>query len=263
MSSFKAKDRISQYEETSNFKLLSRVPLIINVNGRGFSKVTSLLDKPFSKAFAECMYSALIHLVQEIDGAVFAYSYSDDIIIVARNDQGTDTLPWYENSVHKISSAVASMTTLYFNNFATAMDLNTMSDPVFIAKCYNAPNMAEATNIIIQKQQKAIQSSLQLACLYELLKKYHKDDIREMLQDSTTDDKINLLKQECGVDYNDYPLAFRRGAACYRTPTVVSFDGEEKIKNKWALDTSLPIFTKEHAFLQNIFKSGRDIFRVE
>jgi tRNA(His) 5'-end guanylyltransferase len=209
------------------------------------------------------MYSALIHLVQEIEGAVFAYSYNDEITVIARNDQNTETYPWYDNSVQKISSAVSSITTLHFNNFATALDLNIMSDPVFITKCYNAPNMQEAINVVIQKQQKAIQSSLYFACFYELLKKYNKDDIRDMLQDSTTDDKINLLKQECDVDYNDYPLAFRRGVACYRTPTVVSFDGEEKIKNKWALDTELPLFTKEHGFLRNIFKSGKDIFRIE
>lgn len=251
-----------QYEEIANFKLLPRVPLIISVNGRSFSKVTSMLDKPFSKSFAECLYSSLIRLIQEIDGAVFAYSCNDEIIIVARNDQGNDTTPWYENSVQKISSVVSSIITLHFNNFVTAMDLDIVSDPVFITKCYNTPNMSDAIGIIVNKQQRAIQSSLYFACFYELQKKYNKEDIVDMLGGSTTDDKINLLKQECGIDYNDYPMAFRRGVACYRTPTVINFDGEQKIKNKWALDTDLPIFTKEHAFLQNIFKSGKDIFRI-
>ncbi len=73
--------------------------------------------------------------------------------------------------------------------------------------------------------------------------------------------EINLLNQECGINFNDYPAAFRRGVACYRAPTVVNYQGEETLKNKWLLDLEIPIFTKEHSFLGHILKTGNDIFR--
>lgn len=263
MSSLKLKDRVISYMETADSKLLSKLPLIIMVNGRGFSKVTTLLEKPYSNKLSECFYSTLVKLVQEIDGSVFGYQFNDEIIIVARNDQSLDTLPWYNNSTQKIASVTSSIATLQFNNYAAALDLNLMGDPIFYSHAFVVPDVTEAINVIVSKQQQAIMSSINFSCFYELLKKYHKNDIREMLTSKSVDDKINLLQQECSVDYNKYPLSFRRGVACYRTPKIISFEGSEIIKNKWTLNMEIPIFTKEHSFLGQIFKSGTDILRKD
>ncbi len=263
MSNLKLKDRIAIYEDASKSKLLPKLPVIICVNGRSFSKITSLLDKPFAVSFAECMYSTLGRLVQEIDGAIFGYCFNDEIIIVARNDQSLDTSPWFDNDVQKIASAVASVATVHFNNCVIANELNLIGDAVFTASTFVVPNITEAINVMVSKQQKAMQSAVQLACLYELLKKYDKNDIREMLMGTSYDDKVNLLAEQFNIDFNSYPQPFRRGVACYRTPTVVSFEGEEKIKGKWKLNSEIPIFTKDHTFLGQIFKTGSDIFRKE
>lgn len=260
----KLKDRIITYEEVANFKLLNRVPLIININGRSFSKVTSLLGKPFSTEFAQVMYSCLLKLVQEIDGAVFGYSFNDEMIIAVRNDQNLDTAPWYENNVQKIVSISSSLATLQFNNFANSIDMNLHGDAVFTAQTFIVPNIMEAINVMVSKQQYAFQSSVQLACLYGLLnKKYNKNDIKEMLSGTSYDEKINLLLQECNIDFNEYPAAFRRGVACYRSPAVIQSNGQQSIKNKWVLDPEIPIFTKEHSFLGQIFQSGSDILRKD
>lgn len=80
-----------------------------------------------------------------------------------------------------------------------------------------------------------------------------------MLSGLTSDEKIDLLKQECEVNFNDYPLAFRRGAACYKIPKVT----DHGVKNVWTLNSELPIFTRDQSFLSNIFKNGADIFRAE
>lgn len=258
MSNTKLKDRIAVYENTADTKLLPRIPLIITINGRSFSKITSLLDKPYCSKFAECMYSTMLRLVNEIDGAVFAYCFNDEIIIVARNDQNLDTHPWYDNKVQKIVSATASVATLHFNNCAASIDLNLMGDPIFLSKAFVVPNITEAINVMVAKQQQAFQSSINFACFYELLKKYNKEDIKEMLSGSSLDEKINLLSQECDVDYNEYSTEFRRGVACYRSPKLME-DGI--LKNKWILNSDIPLFTRDHSFLGNIFKGGHDIVR--
>lgn len=263
MSNFKLKDRISSYQEAAAHKLLGKLPIIMVVNGRSFSKLTSLLDKPFSNLIAECMCSTLLRLTQEVDGAIFGYSFNDEMVIIARNDQNLDTAPWYDNDIQKISSIVSSISTLHFNNYANSLDLNLMGEPVFTTNVFAVPNIMEAINVMVSKQQQAFQSAIHFACLYELLKKYDKNDIKEMLSGTGQDEKIQLLQQECGVDFNEYPLAFRRGVACYRAPKLLHFDNTEIIKNKWTLNTEIPIFTKEHAFLSQIFKTGVDIFRKE
>jgi len=259
----KLKDRIAIYEDASKIKLLPKLPVIICVNGRSFSKVTSMLDKPFAVSFAEAMYSTLGRLVQEIDGAIFGYCFNDEIIVVTRNDQTLETAPWFDNDVQKIASAVSSIATLHFNNWVNANELNLIGEAAFITNVFAVPNLTEAINVMVAKQQKAMQSAIYLTCLYELLKKHDKNDISNMLAGTSYDDKINLLSQECNVDFNELPQPFRRGVACYRTPTVVTFEGEDKIKGKWKLNSEIPIFTKEHGFLGTIFKTGSDIFRKE
>jgi len=259
MSSVKLKDRIDIYADNNNYRLLSRVPIIIVINGRSFHKVTSLIDKPYCDNFAESMLSTTVKLCMEIEGALFSYQYNDEIIIVARNDQNSDTLPWYDNKLQKICSITASIATQHFNLYASNTNLNLMGDSLFTSQVFAVPTIAEAINTIIYKQQQNFYTSIQFSCFYELLKKYDKSTIKEMLADLSTDEKIDLLKQECNIDFHEYPQSFRRGSACYKSPKVI--DGV--VKNKWIVNTELPIFTKDQSFLTNIFRMGSDIFRVE
>lgn len=258
--SIKLKDRIASYEEVTDYKLLGRAPIIICINGRSFSKLTSLLDKPYCAKFAECMYATALRMAMEVEGAVFSYCFNDEIVIVARNDQSQDTNLWYDNKIQKISSVTSSLATLHFNKCAASLDLDLMGDAIFTSQVFAVPNIIEAVNVIVSKQQLSFHKSLQLACLYELLNKQHdKNDIKEMIQGTSLDEKIDLLAQECGIDFNTYPVSFRRGVACYRQPKVI--DGS--LKNKWTVNMEIPIFTKEQSFLANIFKGGSDIIRQD
>lgn len=260
MSNIKLKDRIESYQNSSDYKLLPRVPLVIGINGRAFSKLTSFLDKPYCPKFAECMLSTTLRLCSDVDGVLFAYQHNDEITLIVRNDQSPDTVPWYDNRIQKICSVTASITTVHFNDCAGAINLNLTGDPVFTSQVFMVPNISEAINSIIYKQQHNFHTSIQFACHYELLKNGRdKPSIKEMLNGLSIDEKIDLLNQECGIDFNQFPQSFRRGVGCYKVPKIV--DGV--VKNKWMLNTELPIFTKDQSFLSNIFKNGSDIFRKE
>lgn len=252
----KLKDRIESYQESYNFKLLNRVPLIICLNGRGFSRVTSLLEKPYCGEFAESMLSTTLKLCGEVEGSLFGYQYHDEIVIVVRNDQNPETVPWYDNKLQKICSITSSIASLHFNTYIKNKDLSLIGDSLFTSQVFVVPNMAEAVNALIYKQQQNFHLSIQFACFYELLKKYDKVNIKEMLSGLSVDEKVDLLKQECGIDFNGYPASFRRGSACYKIPKVVG----GALKNKWNINVDLPIFTKDQSFLTNIFKNGSDIY---
>lgn len=256
----KLKDRIDSYQESTDFKLLNRLPIIICVNGRGFSKFTSLLDKPYCPQLADSMFSTMLKLCTDVDGTLFAYQHNDEIVLVVRNDQSPETEPWYDNRVQKICSVTASIATLHFKNYLDTLDLNYVGEPIFTSQAFVVPTVGEAINTIVFKQQQNFHTSIQFACFYELLKKYDKNTIKEMLNRLSVDEKVDLLQQECDVVFNEYPHAFRRGAGCYKVPKVVS-DGT--MKNKWIVNPELPIFTKDQSFLSNIFKNGADIFRKE
>jgi tRNA(His) guanylyltransferase len=256
----KLADRINSYQNNTDYKLLARVPIIICINGRAFAKVTQLLDKPYCPKFAECLLSTMLRLCADIEGAMFAYQHNDEVVIVTRNDQSNDTAPWYDNKLQKICSITSAIASMHFNECATAMGLNLAGAPVFTSQVFVVPSLGEATNTFIYKQQQNFHTSIQSACLYNLLNKYDKNNIKEMLTGLNVDEKIDLLDQECDIKYADYPSSFRRGTACYKVPKVV--DGV--MKNKWHLNTDLPIFTKDTSFLSNILKNGGvDIFRQD
>ncbi len=255
----KLKDRVERYQSVSDHRLLDRVPIIICVNGRGFSKVTQLLDKPYCPKFAECILSTTLRLCQDVEGSLFAYQHNDEIVIVARNDQRDDTSPWYDNKLQKICSVTSAIATMHFNEIASKIDLNVTGAPIFTSQVFAVPTLGEAVNTIIYKQQQNFHTSIQSACLYELIKKYDKNNIKEMMAGLSVDEKVDLLHQEADINFNDYPVSFRRGAAAYKVP-IVSGDS---MRNKWYLNIEPPIFTKDQSFLSNIFKNGADIFRQE
>jgi tRNA(His) 5'-end guanylyltransferase len=256
----KLKDRIDSYHESTDYKLLNRIPIIITINGRAFSKATSLLDKPYCNKFAECMFSTTLRLCNEIEGALFAYQHNDEITIITRNDQGPDTAAWFDNKIQKICSATAAIATVHFHDCATAIELNMLGNPIFTSQVFAVPNIAEAINTLVCKQQHNFHTAIQSACFYELLKNNDKNTIKEMLGGLSIDEKMELLSQECNVDFNEYPTSFRRGIACYKVPKVI--DGI--MKNKWFINSDLPIFTKDQSFISNIIKNnGVDIFRYD
>lgn len=255
----KLSDRILTYQNATDYKLLPRLPLMISLNGRSFSRATQLLDKPYCLRFAEAIHSTMLRLSSEIEGAVFGFQTNDEIIILARNDQHNETQAWFGNSLQKICSACSSIATLHFNECSSAISLNLIGDPIFTAQVFAVPTIAEAINTFIYKQQANFHISIQSACLYNLLQKYDKETIRDMLAGLSIDGKIDLLWQECGIKYGEYSLAFRRGTAAYKIHKIV--DGA--MKNKWHLNTELPIFTQDQSFLSNIVKHGVDLFRAD
>jgi tRNA(His) 5'-end guanylyltransferase len=248
----KLKERIIEYQSVSDSKLLPKLPVIICINGNGFTKTTQFLTKPYCDKFDECMLSTMLRLCSYVEGTFFSYQHNDEIVLISRNDQSLDTNLWYNGNVQKICSIVSSAATLYFNEAISALNLNMTGDVLFTTNIFTVPNQTEAINTIIYHQQQNLFTSIQSACLYNLLNKYDKNIIKDMLNGLNIDEKISLLNQECEINFNDYPLAFRRGSAAYKKSTII----DEIIKNKWVIDSELPLFTRNQSFLNNIFKLG-------
>lgn len=253
----KLKDRISSYKEISDHKLISRLPLILTINGRSFHKTTSLLEKPFCVEFSTCMISTMNYLCTNIDGVVFAYFQNDEITIILKNDQSQDTQAWCDNKIQKIVSLASSMATFHFNEIASAIELNTLNDRIFYSNCFVVPNISEAINVLILKQQSNFYMSVHNACFYELLKNYNEKEISEKLSGLSIDEKKDLLIEDCNVDFSTYPVEFRKGIAMYKSPKII--DG--KLKVKWIINKDCPVFSKEQSFVEQILNTGQDIIR--
>lgn len=246
------KERIQSYQEITDYKLLSKIPTVIVLNGRSFEKVTSLLDKPFSKDFMDALCATTLKLCSEVEGCILGYCFNDEIVLILKNDQSIDTQPWYNNNIQKICSISSSIATQHFNNYVNSLDLNIINDALFTSNVFNLPNNNEISNFLIYKQQSNFYLSVHFAIFYELLNKgYGKPEIKDMISNLSNDEKISLLYQECNIDFNDYHSSFRKGVAFYKVPNIKNGIID---KNKWFVNSDLPIFTTDHSFIMNIVK---------
>lgn len=240
-----SKKIFEDYTEVTNYKLLQKVPIIIHLNGRGFKKVTSLLDKPFSIDLLKCFETSLFKTVSELEGCVFGYHFNDEFIFILRNDQHKDTVPWYDNKVQKIISASTSILTYNFGLAAGASDLSLGGDPIFVGQAFNFPKISDCVSYLIFNQNKNFVHSLNLSCEYELLKlNFNRDHILEMIKGLSITEKKDLLFNTCNKDYMDYPIEFRRGIASYKIKV--------NDKNRWILNTELEIFSENSSWLLSL-----------
>jgi tRNA(His) 5'-end guanylyltransferase len=246
------KDRVKSYQELSDFKLMKGLPLILVINGRNFSKVSSLINKPFSIDFTSCLAATMLKLIQEVDGSVMGYCFNDEIIIVSHSENYNAQF-WYDGRIQKISSAVSSVGTLEFSKQAKEKNLELLGDPIFLSHVFSLPNIQETINLLISKQNQCFNSAVNSAAYHELSKKYSHVVARDTLNDKTTTEKIEILNEECNIEFESYSLPFRNGVATFRRESLI--DGSEQTRKKIVLDVDLPRFSKNQNYLRNIFNS--------
>jgi tRNA(His) 5'-end guanylyltransferase len=254
------KERIDSYQESTDYKILPKIPVAIVINGRGFSKVTSMLEKPHCNLLSQAFAATALKLCYEIDGAILSYTYNDEIIIILKNDFNVNTTPWYNNKIQKICSASASIATIFFNNYIAPLELNTLGDICFTSQIFCLPNNEEILNTIIYKQSNCYNQSIHNSCFYELLKiNNNKNNVKNMLAGLTNEEKIDLLEESCNISFKDYPHEFKYGYLCYKAPKLQS----NYIKYKWQIHEATPIFREDKILINNVISCGYDIFRSE
>ena len=259
-------DRHKGYEDAYNLQIIRRIPVIIRVDGKNFSRVTRKLSRPYSASMVNLMANTMLDVAKKIEGCVFAYQQSDEITFVLRNDQSLDSEPWFSNRVQKIASITASLTTNTFKKLFDNMNNppSLIGDAIFDARVFAVPSINEAINNLIFRQQDCIRNAITAAAQAELSKEFGKKTAFKMLQKKNSAERSELLLSECDINFESfYPKGFRHGIAAYRVPKIIETDDGQITRQRWAIDTNLPKFAEDRAFIQGILNTGRDIFRAE
>lgn len=258
--------RMKKYEECSDYSLIQRTPIIIRIDGRSFSKLTKNLPKPFCQNLQHIFHNTMLYCAPEIQGLVIAYHQSDEITFILRNDQALDTQPWFDNRINKITSITAAIATLGFNKLLQDTDpkIDLCGEAVFDARVFQVPDLTEACNNLVWRQQDCIKNAITSASQFHLVNKFGKRTALKMLHKKISSEKKKLLLNECGIDFDEhYSSAFRLGAAIYKIPMIISIPGKEEpiYRDKWSLNTNLPVFTQDKDLIPSILINRRDIFR--
>jgi tRNA(His) guanylyltransferase len=254
-------DRIkSSYEDRSKTFLNRRTITIIRLDGKGFSKFTQNLDKPFDDGFSEDMDATALYLCENIQGAKFAYTQSDEISVVLCDFDNLETDAWFDYNVQKMTSIAASLATARFNQlrlvrqqnevyrnrfrYMTIDEIDKTKLAFFDARVFQVPNVDEMFNAILWRQQDCTRNSISMAASSEYS---HKE-----LEKKSSSMKQEMLFQK-GINWNDYLPKYKRGSVVKKETTVFEKAYNELVtRNKWVVDVNTPIFTEDREYLFNL-----------
>jgi tRNA(His) 5'-end guanylyltransferase len=225
-------DRMKDYEAISDYRLISKLPVILRLDGRAFHTYTRNLDKPYDSDFRELMSFTMKTLCEEISGAKIAYTQSDEISILLTDCDNINTEAWFGNRIQKLVSISSAICSTVFNNEADAFlkhKVPKVKIPVFDCRAFNLP-LHEVANYFIFRQKDCERNSLSMLAQANFS---HKE-----LQGANSAKMHDMLNSK-GINWNDYPASFKRGVCAL------------KIDGKWIIDNDISVFTQDRSYITN------------
>ena len=234
-------DRMKTYERLETEKrLMPNLPIYVRLDGRGFSKFTKKMTRPYDKRLSDLMQATTEYLVKEY-GAVIGYVQSDEISLVLNNTYESPSA--FEGKIQKLVSTLAASATAFFNSsFSKYFQGHTTLDycgrlPTFDCRLFNVPSVDEATNAILWRYLDAVKNSKQM------LAQHHFP--HSALQGLNGKILVDKLKTERNVIWEDFPEFFKSGVFVKR----IKYDiGEGVIRSKVCPHTLIeqPFHTYTH-----------------
>lgn len=149
-------ERMKQYEASFDFTLPLDSPVLLRLDGHGFSRFTSHFCRPFDQRIHDAMISTSADLLQFFPQATVAYTQSDEITLVFPS--GVQS---FNERVQKLSSLSASYCSIRFNahltDFLSANPEPKVKDSAyeklgtacFDARFFAVPSAEEALNCLL------------------------------------------------------------------------------------------------------------------
>ena len=230
-------DRMKNYEARNKYWLQTRTPVIIRVDMRAGHTFTKGFQRPFDEVFGNSMVKTMEYCAANIGNCVFAYCQSDEITFVLSDYRKLNTDAWFSYRTDKLCSIAASMATMafnryfdeWFNNWIIANDMEPRGKgwndeelvkrfkaydaaqekgAMFDARCFNIPK-EEVCNCIYWRQLDATRNSIQMVGQANFS---HAE-----LQGKSCNEIQDMLHEQRGINWNDFPTRWKRGVAWTKT----------------------------------------------
>ncbi|HRV32233.1 MAG TPA: tRNA(His) guanylyltransferase Thg1 family protein [Candidatus Paceibacterota bacterium] len=241
--------RMKKYEKIYSFQVPPKTYTIIRFDGKNFSKYTSKFTKPFDNILSNAMNDAAIAVCKEFNPRL-AYTQSDEISILLTDIYNIESELPYDGKIQKLCSIGASIVSNEFNRsmmialVKSPLEIANFNFAKFDARVFIIPDIREVYNYFVWRQQDATRNSINMAA--------HAAFGPKAIKYKNTNELQEMLYQNKGINWNDYPEKFKRGCVIKReTYFKETEDNKKLIRNKWAIQAT-PIFTQEKEFLQNI-----------
>ena len=282
--------RMKDYEMRDRHFLQKRIPVAIRIDMRAGHTFTRGFKRPFDDIFMKSMQETAKYMCENMGNAKLAYVQSDEITIILTDYDALETDCWFNYRTDKLCSISASMATMAFNrvfvknvdewgrltfpnwdeggtNEEVDVGLLKLNDAyqraigkgaMFDARCFNIPK-EEVTNLIYWRQLDATRNSIQMVGQANFS---HKE-----LQNKSCNDIQDMLYEQKGINWNDYPTVCKRGTACIKNRKIIEYLDEFKVtaklidstktENSWIIDTEMPILKGEdRAYIDDLIYVG-------
>ena len=275
--------RMKDYEMRTKSFLPRRSNIIIRIDGKAFHTYTRVLDKPFDNGLMEDMAKVTKYLCENIQGAKFGLTQSDEISILFTDYDDIKTNAWFDGQVQKIVSIASSLAATKFNQLRVIRELRNMNNfddsckediitmienkrlGDFDARVYTLPEPEEVVNYFIWRQNDATRNSVSMLAQSQFSQK--------QLDKVNTDKMQELLFEQKGINWNNCKTIEKRGTGILRKNTtwVAPIDNKSfkpyqimndmiydsdtmKLFNRslWSIDTEIPIFTKDRDYILSL-----------
>lgn len=206
MKSDELGDRMKAYEQReTDRRFMNFIPVIARMDGRGFSRWTRGLRRPYDENLSQVMIEVTRQLVKET-GARIGYTQSDEITLVMMIDEVGRKM-MFDGKAQKLCSILASLTTSCFlvecMKRGGELAERAMRGAQFDARIFQVPSRTEAANAVLWREQDAVKNAITMAArsFYEHADLQGKSGI-----------EMQAMMLAKGQDFNDYPSFFRRGS---------------------------------------------------
>lgn len=212
-------DKCKLFEQAeAGRKAMRGLPLLARLDGRAFHTFTRGLERPYDQRMSFCMAETARFLVQETH-ALIGYTQSDEITLLWFVPSDSTSEYIFDGKYQKIASVLAGMASCQFMKLvANQLPQKASATPHFDCRVWQVPTQSEVIDVFVWREDDAVKNSISMAA-------------RALYSDKQLFEKTSSVKQEMlfqkGVNWNDYPAFFKRGAYFARRAVERELSEEE------------------------------------
>lgn len=233
------------FENRTRYFLPRRTYTILRLDGKAFHTYTKGLNRPFDSGLIADMDSAIVAMLPQLQGVVFAYTQSDEISILLTDFEKETTSAWFDGNLQKMCSVASSVMTAHFNqarhwrHFEHEDTFDTFKLAYFDCRVFTIPDRTEVMNYFRWRQQDCIRNSVSMVAQSNFS---HKE-----LQNKSQSNMHDMLHAK-GVNWT---TDFTDGEKNGRIIMKETYNVGEVERTRWVANGAW-VFTKDEGKLLNM-----------
>lgn len=200
------------------------LPLYARVDGRGFSRFTRGMARPFDPRMLAAMQRTARALLEDT-AAQAAYVQSDEISLLWAGSDVPGRTPFFGGKTFKVVSVLAGMATAQFTRALIenpeGLDAFLPRAPHFDARACQLPSAETAAEMIRWRSEDATRNALQMVAQHHFSHK------------SLQGQDLGVVRRRldaAGIRMTDFPAAFRNGTLLLRRKRERPLTSEERAR---------------------------------